>query len=651
MLSDYGSITADSVRAGAADALARAEEIVARIVHPSADRTYATTLAPLDEVAGILAEAFGPTSFMGYVHPDAGVRQSGREAEETTSKWLVELDFRDDLFAAVKAFAETGEAGALKGERRRLLEFTLRDLRRAGHELAPDRRARLKELSNRLVELGVEFERNIAEHEDHLLVTREDLDGLPESYVATLEPGVETGTYRVTMAYPHVIPFMDNARRRDLREELSRKFNSRAVESNRPILEEAIRIRHEIATIFGRPSWAHHRLEDRMAKEPGAVEAFYASLRPTLTARAAEEITVMSRLLEADTGDPLLQSYDWRYYDTRRRVTEYGVDPLEVAAYFPLEQVVDGLFEITGEVFGLTYLEVDAPAWHPDVRTYAIHDRRSGERLAHVHMDLFPREGKYSHAAAFPLVRGHRLPDGSYRRPVSAIVANATKPTADRPSLLLHDEVEMLFHEFGHILHQTLTRAELVRFSGTNTERDFVEAPSQIMEHWVWRPEVLARFARHHETGEPIPPGLVERLTAARRLNIAIATLRQMSFGVLDLALHGEEAELDLERVLIDATAVAMLPLHEGTFFPASFGHLMGGYDAGYYGYLWSEVYGDDMFSRFEEEGVTSPSVGAEYRRIILERGGTVDGADLLREFLGREPDDRAFLRHLGIEG
>jgi thimet oligopeptidase len=650
MFFDYDSVTSESVRTGAAEAIARAEAIVAGAVDPDLPRTFDTTLAPLDAATAVLGDAYGTTGFMGYVHPDAAVREAGRETDESISKWLVELSFRDDLYAAVRAFAETGEAASLTGERRRLLEFTLRDLRHAGHELTPDRRGRLKELTNRLVELGVAFEQNIAEHRDYLVVTLEDLDGLPESYVATLDPGEEPGTYLVTMAYPHVIPFLDNARRRDLREALSRRFNIRAVEANRPILAEAIRIRHEIASLFGVPSWAHHRLEDRMAKQPEAVEAFYRSLRPMLAARAADEVAAMSRLLEADTGDPVLQAYDWRYYDTRLRVTEYGVDPLEVAAYFPLDRVVDGLFEITGDVFGLTYAEVDAPVWHPDVRTYAIHDRRSGDLLAHVHMDLFPREGKFSHAAAFPLVRGRRLPDGGYRRPVSAIVANATKPTADRPSLLLHDEVEMLFHEFGHILHQTLTRAELARFSGTNTERDFVEAPSQIMEHWVWRPEVLERFARHHETGQPIPAGLVERLTAARRLNIALATLRQMSFGVLDLALHGEEAEPDLDRVLRDATSVGMLPFHEGTFFPASFGHLMSGYDAGYYGYLWSEVYGDDMFSRFEEEGVTSPAVGAEYRRLILERGGTADGGDLLRDFLGREPNDRAFLRHLGIE-
>lgn len=649
MLFDYSSVTADGVRTRARRALDRAEEVVGHLVHPSTPCDVEHVLLPLDEVGDLLGLAFGESAFMGYVHPDAEVRAAGKEVEEEISKWAVELTFRDDLYSAVHRFAATGEADRLTGEPARFLEFTLRDLRRAGHELEPQARARLRELTHRLVELGVAFEKNIAEHRDDLVVTAGDLEGLPGWYQESLEPGEEPGTFRVTMAYPHVIPFLENARRRDLREALSFKFNTRAVRENRPILEEAVRIRHEIASLFGAQSWAHHQLEERMAATPEAVEEFYATLRPALTARAQEEIATMAALLEADTGDSELQPYDWRYYDTRLRSADVGVDPFEVAAYFPLERVLDGLFEITGEVFGLEYERIEAPVWHEDVTVHAIRDREGGETIAHVYMDLFPREGKFSHAAAFPLVPGRRLPDGSHRRPVACIVANLTKPQPGRPSLLLHDEVVTVFHEFGHILHQTLTRTELVRFSGTNTERDFVEAPSQIMEHWVWKPEVLARFARHHETGEAIPRELVDRLTEARRLNIALSKLRQMSLGVLDLSLHGTDPHPDLDRVVVDASAVGLLPFHEGTFFPASFGHLLGGYDAGYYGYLWSEVYGDDMFSVFESEGYTNPDVGRRYRELILERGGTRDGMDLLRDFLGREPSNEAFLEKLGI--
>jgi Zn-dependent oligopeptidase len=397
----------------------------------------------------------------------------------------------------------------------------------------------------------------------------------------------------------------------------------------------------------------------KMANDPKVVDAFYAELVPPLTQKAQAEIARMAELLSADTGDAGgVQRWDWRFYDTQLRRTEYGVDMHEVSAYFPLQQVLDGLLAITAEAFGVRYERLDDEhLWHEDVRSFAIADATSGDHIAVAHMDLHPREGKFSHAAAFDLVPGRRQPDGTFRTPVACIVANFTKPTAERPSLLTHDEVLTLFHEFGHILHQTLARAETARFAGTNTEADFVEAPSQIMEHWCWRPEVLARFARHHRTGEEIPAELVEHLVAARDLDVGIDKLRQIQFGILDMGLHGprrddevgDDGERDLDAVLRRAEAIFGFPHQSGTFFPASFGHLLSGYDAGYYGYLWSEVFGDDMFSRFAAEGVTSPVVGGEYRREILEKGGSVDATEMLEHFLGRPPTNEAFLTKLGI--
>lgn len=649
MLFDYTEATAAGVAATVDEALARADTLVTRMVDPATPSTSDTILLTLDDIADLLETTYGQSAFLGYVHPDKEVRDAGNAAEERLQKWDVDLVFRDDFYQAVKRFSATEEAGALTGEQRRLLDFTMRDLRRAGHELAPEVRAEVKELTQRLVELGILFQRNIDEHQDHLIVTRDDLAGLPDSYIEGLEAGEIEGTFKVSMAYPDVVPFLENAKRRDLREQLARKFNSRAVETNSPLLDEAVAIRRRIAALFGQPSWAHHQLEERMAKTPEAVHAFYDSLVHPLTEKGKDEIEVMEQMLKQDGGEGPLQAYDFRYYETQLRKRDYGVDPLEVAAYFPLQQVVEGMLDLTGEVFSLDYRRVDAAPWHPDVITYAIHDRDSGDLIAHFYMDLFPREGKYSHAAAFTLVAGRLLADGSYQKPVSAIVANFTKPGSDRPSLLQHSEVETFFHEFGHILHQTLTRAEMVRFAGSNTERDFVEAPSQIMENWTWRPEVLGRFARHYQTREPIPEDLVGQLTAAKNLNIALNNLRQAQFGLLDMWLHDDSPDKNVEKVLRRSVEVSLFPFHEGTFFPASFGHLLGGYDAGYYGYLWSEVYGDDMWSRFDQEGVTNPEVGLAYRRHILEKGGSVDGMDMLRSFLGRDPNNQAFLAKLGI--
>jgi thimet oligopeptidase len=651
---DFGFSTVDAaaVERGVDLALDEARGVIDEAVAAQEKRAFENTLMPLDLMADIMGKAFTRYVFMGYVHSDKEVRTAAKAAEEKLDSFAVEVIFRDDLNAAVKEYAATDEAEALEGERARQLEFILRDLRRAGHDLPPDVRASVKEKTQRLVELGVRFQSNIDEWEDWLLVDRADLEGLPDSFADSLEVDEETGKLKVTLAYPHLIPFAENAKRRDLREQLLFKFNTQAVDVNRPILEEALRLREEIARDFDVKSWAHHRLEDRMAKNPERVATFYEELIPPLTAQGRKDIALMSELLAADSGDTTVRTWDWRYYDTQQRRTDYGVDPFEVAAYLPLDAVLTGMFDLVQEVFGLDFHEVaDPDVWHPDVRLYAIHDKQSGEELAHFYLDLFPREGKYSHAAEFPLVTSRRLEDGTYQNPVCAMVANFTKPVGDTPSLLQHGEVETLFHEFGHVLHQNLGRTELARFSGTNVETDFVEAPSQIMQNWVWRADVLKKFARHHETGEPIPDALVDQLVAARRLNIAVHQLRQLKYGWLDQTIHAPGAEKDLDAISREASELSLLPIHEGTFDLASFGHLMGGYDAAYYSYMWAEVFGDDMFGRFEEEGVTNPAVGMAYRREVLEKGGSVDADQMLVGFLGREPDNSAFLRKLGITG
>jgi len=644
VLYDYTTVSPTSVSAEVESAIGHAEELLAAVVAPQAARTWASTMAPLDRVAALTTIASGRGPFMARVHPDKAVRDAAQAAEERLSKWVSDLAFRRDLYEAVEEYAATGDAAALEGEDARLLAFARRDFRRAGHALPEEQRAEVHRLRTRLVELGVAFARNIDEYQDGLDLTREDLDGLPEDYISRLSPGTAEGTFRVSLDYPDYYPFMDQAHRADLRRQMQFRFYNQAREQNRPILEEAIGLRHRIAGVFGLPSWADYSMEEKMARRPEAVEQFYAGLIPPLTEKSRAEL---EDLAAAADGGPV-EPWDFRYLHTAIRRERFGIDPSEVAAYFPLERVLDGMLDLTGEVFGLSYRPLEGVAvWHPDVTAYEIADRETGRPLATFYVDLFPREGKFGHAAAFDLVPAHEGPEG-YVRPVTAIAANFTKPGPTQPSLLRHDEVVTLFHEFGHVLHNSLGHTRRARFAGFNTEWDFVEAPSQIMEHWCWTPEVLQRFARHHQTGEPIPADLVRQLAAARDLHVGLLTLRQISFGLLDMAFHGPGEEKDLFAITRETTEVAGFPYHEGTFFPAGFGHLFG-YDAGYYGYLWAKVFGDDMFSRFETEGLTSRVVGGEYRRKVLERGGSVDAAEILRDFLGRDPNQQAFLRHLGI--
>jgi Zn-dependent oligopeptidase len=655
---DFGGVTADGIRKEVARAVKSAEAIAARIADPDAPSTFDDVIAPFDDIIDLIRRTQHHTEFMKQVHPDPEVREAGGEAEEILkrwwqfpeSPWSVELAFRPEIYVAVERFAASEEAAQLTGERARFLETIRSDLRLVGHHLADEDRAALEEMSNRLIVLQSQFSKNIADDETVMLIGEDDLDGLPESYVKSLGRDEESASYVVTMAYPDYVPFMENSGRRDLREKLRFLYANRAVVENRPLLEEAVDLRLRMARLLGFESWADRVLSTRMARSKERVDEMYEGLIPRLSVQGEKEIAKVATLLEQDVGDREVQVWDWNYSDTQIRKTEYGVDPMEVAEYLPLQQVLDGMFELTSEVFGLVYRPVEAPTWHPDVLVYEVTDLDTSDVIGHFYLDLFPRQGKFTHAAVFPGIPGKKLADGSYQTPIAAMVCNFTKPTESTPSLLQHSEVETLFHEFGHVLHDLVAHCELARFSGAYTVWDFVEAPSQIMEHWTWKPEVLTRFARHHETGEPIPAALMEGLVAARQLNDAMWHLRQIQFGLLDQALHGPEEEKDLDAIQLESTAVSLLPHQEGTFHPASFGHLMGGYDAAYYGYIWSEVFGDDMFSRFEDEGITSTQVGRAYRELVIGRGGSVDPDDMLVAFLGRKPNNEAFLRKVGIE-
>jgi len=652
---DYTTGTAESVAAEADAALAKANELVDRAVAPTDDPSFAGTLGLLELAGAEIARGYGRSAFMAHVHPQDVVRDAGQAAEEAMNKWRVAILFRDDVHRAVSAFAATLEAQALDGERRRLLEHWQRDLRRAGHELAPTERAELQALRSRLVELEVAFQRNINEYKDWIEVDREGLAGLPDDYVARLRPGDAPGTYRVTLDSPELLPFMEGAHDRALREELFRKSWNQAAVQNRPLFSEAVDVRRRIAALLGHATWADYAMEIRMAGGPERVRDFYAELVPPLEAAARQDIAELTELARADDLSGGLQAWDWLYYDARLSRERYRVNKDEIREYLPLDAVIEGLFALTGEVFGLDYRRVeDARAWHPSVQLYEILDRATGELLARFYTDFFPRDGKYGHAAAFPIVIAHERLDGSRAVPVNAIVSNFAPASGDRPSLLSHGphgEIETLWHEFGHILHMSLSQARYTRFSGAETEWDFVEAPSQIMEHWVWQPSVLDRFARHFRTAEPIPRDLVERMEQARWINVGLRAARQVFFGTMDLAIHAVEGSPDLDAAIRDSYAVTQLPYPEGTFMLGGFGHLMGGYDAGYYGYLWAEVIGDDMWSRFAAEGITSSEVGMAYRRAVLEPNGAKSGDDLVASFLGRPASKESYLALRGMEG
>lgn len=655
-LADWSALRPDTLAETCRQAIARCDEAIERIVAiPAEQRTFANTMLALEEAAEHVGLASGAYAFMAYVSADDALRETARELDQELDKYSVALSFREDLYEAVRAFAATDEARALSGEARRLLDFELRDYRRNGFELAPAGRARVREILDSLVELDVQFRNEIDDWDDGLTLAREQLAGLPDSYIERLTTVAEDGAtrYRVSLDYPELYPFIANARDEGLRRELFLKDQRKGGSENVERLERAIALRDEAAKLLGYDSWAAYRVETRMAKERSSVEAFLADLRQKVGKKADRDFQGLREAKRAETGRDDLNQWDWRYYHNQLLRTRYAVDEFEVANYFPLDACLEGLFAVTQSLLGVRYEPAPAaPRWHADVQAFDIYEADAApgsEPFARFYMDLFPRPNKYGHAAAFTMRRGRRRADGSYQRPVSAIVANFTKPSSSQPSLLRHTEVVTLFHEFGHILHQTLTRAQRSRFSGTATERDFVEAPSQMLEHWCWEPEVLGSFARHHETGAPLPAALLEAMIAAKNLDSGVITLRQLYFASLDFAYHAPGFPGDSTAVARDLHPITGFPFPAGTHFQSGFGHLFG-YDAGYYGYLWSHVFGDDMYTRFEATSPLDRVIGAHYRRTILERGGSVDGDQLVRDFLGREPSSDAFLRGLGLE-
>jgi thimet oligopeptidase len=437
---------------------------------------------------------------------------------------------------------------------------------------------------------------------------------------------------------------------------LEEKFDDRAAGPNLPIFKEALDLRLKAARLLGYRSHADYAIEPNMAKDPKTVDAFLARLRGKLKPLGEEELEVLrafKRAMEGRASDGIVHAWDWRYYDSLLNKTKYQVDQERVREYFPADLVVTQLLDVYQRMLSVKFREIpDGARWHPDVKLYEITDASGGAPIGYFYMDLFPREGKYSHAAAFNLITERVQADGSIRRPVSAIVANLDKPSADRPSLLDHEEVETIFHEFGHIMHQTLTKAKYGRFSGSNVARDFVEAPSQMLENWVWDAEVLASLSGHYKDhSKKLPKDLLDKMIAAKNADVALINLRQLLFGTIDMEYHSANPPSDTTKAYGRVMGeVSLIPMTPGTHPEAGFGHLMGGYDAGYYGYLWSKVYAQDMYSVFKAEGLLNPEIGRRYRTEILEKGSSRDEMESLKAFLGREPNEDAFLETIGLK-
>ncbi len=613
-------------------------------------RTYENTMVEFDNLYDELSIRYSIVYLMGSTHPDSATRETAIKVRNDFAQLFNELTLNEDLYKAVKSYSLTEEAISLDGPKKKFLEEAIIDFERNGFALGVEQRETLKGLLNELSSIGNEFNTNIANYEDFLILDESEMEGLSDDFKNSHRQ--DNRTYKVGLSYPDYRPFMKNATSSQARKKLFYKYNNRAADTNLGVLNNLLVKREEMANLLGYETFGEYQTETRMAKNPKTVWEFESKLTTSLRPKAEkdyQELLDFQKSLGFDKDK--VDSWDASYLSEELLSKNYGVDEEEVRQYFPMKNVKEGLFSITQKLFGVTYQKVENPSvWHPDVELYEVMD--NGKLIGRFYLDLFPRPNKYNHAACFPLVSS-KATDNGYQVPVATLVCNFTEPTNDKPSLMTHSEVNTFFHEFGHVLHNMLSRTTLGYQAGTSVARDFVEAPSQIFENWVWNYESLSLFARHYKTGELLPRPLFDKMLATKNVLSGIQNLQQVFYGSYDMTLHdrfdplGEKTTTDVLKELQNSiTLYEYLP---GTHFQAAFGHL-NGYEASYYGYMWSDVYAQDMFSRFEKEGILNPEVGKDYREIILASGSEVDEMEMLRNFLGREPNDEAFVNSLGLE-
>eukprot|EP00127_Corallochytrium_limacisporum_P006508 Clim_evm39s229 gene=Clim_evmTU39s229 len=628
--------------------------------------------ADWDNTMGLLASVYrrwstGSSSleFPAHVSTDAKLREASNESDKKMSAFAVEMSMRRDVYQALKAYKDRLDANdpnvtkPADPESERLLAKTMKDMERNGLHLDEETSRKVQEIKQKMSQMSITFSNNLNEENTKLDFSIEELKGCHDDFLTSLQKN-DDGRLVVTLKYPHYFPIMKSCSVASTRQKIEQHFNSRCKGPNTEILETLVKLRHEVANLLGYETHAAYIIADRMAKSPEAVSNFLQDLNQKLAVRGQEELDDLKQLKSKEceaTGtsyDGVINAWDFRYYMTMLMKERYDIDHNAIQQYFPLQHVTDEMLKIYQELLSLEFHKVENPgevAYNPEVPVFAVYDSASGDFMGHFYLDLHPREGKYGHAACFGLQPGCEIEgDGGRQSSVAGMVANFTKPTEGKPSLLTHDEVVTYFHEFGHVMHQICSKAKYAKFAGTSVERDFVELPSQMLENWCWESDALQRMSSHWESKEPLPNDTISKLIKAKNANAALLTKRQIVLATFDQTIHRKpEAETAaiLAQLNLDILGVPMTP---DTNMAASFGHLAGGYDAQYYGYLWSEVFADDVyFTCFKTKGIFNKDQGMGYRTEILSRGGSRDGMDMLRTFLGRDPNNEAFLRSKGL--
>jgi len=649
--------TPKAVETSMKDAIAKANKALDQIGAQDLGKvTFKSTVVALDDLAYQAGIAANKAAIIKETNPNPAMRSAAENAVKAFQEWAVGIDYREDVYKAIKAFADTHPK--LSGEDEKLLNETLRDYRRAGLDLSPDQRKEVEQLRKELSKLGTDFDTNIVKANAPVMFTKADLDGLPDSFFAS--PGIRTGDDAYTVMANVTWQFNtveENAKSEATRKQLYVVRETLAKDANVPILNQMLALRNKIALRLGYKSWDDFQTEIKMAKTGASAGKYINDLVAGIQPKFDSEVAELQKLKAADTNDPntKLEVWDWRYYSNQRNKQKYSVDKEALRAYFPFQKVLDGMFRIYQSIFGLKFEKITAPyKWIDDLQLYLVTDSATGEPLGMFYLDMFPREGKFNHFAQFEIIGGKLLSDGKYQRPTVALLCNFPPATVDKPSLLTHTDVETLFHEFGHALHSIVTRAKYGRFSGTHVPGDFVEAPSQMLQNWVWDKRVLDTFAAdYRDPSKKIPAEIIKKMNDTKLANAGVFYRRQFAFASLDLALHDQHPEDDsYDSVAISNPILekVFLPIDPSTTFVAYFGHL-NGYDAGYYGYAWADAIAADMATVFEnaKDGYLDKQAGLRLRREIYEPGDSRDVNISIEKFLGRKQSIQPFLKKIGI--
>lgn len=623
---------------------------------PASLRTFENTIYALEQSGAVFSRAISPIDFLMSVSPKKEIREAAKKAMDFLHKKIIDIEYDEKIYRAVQEYSLIPrKKGELDGSSELLLKDILLGYKRMGFDLSKEKRTILKKKMKELGKLDTDFTKEISDWKDHITLSLSQTKGLPEHFVEGLKKD-KKGNFLVSLEYPELGPFMEYSEIASKRKELSDKNLQRGGKKNTERLQKILKLRGAMAKILGYKNYIAYSSEVKMAKSESTVFSFIEGLIAKVRPIAALDIEQLHREKQAYENNPRAKAepYDIPFLSGRIKRRDLNIDTEKAREYFPVSRVISGTFSIYEKLFSVKFKPITGiPLWEKNVSLYGVYSLKK-EIIGYFALDLYPREGKYSHMAVFPLFPGSDVPQAGkqplYNSPFASMIGNFNPPTKKRPSLLSHGEVETFFHEFGHLMHDVLTEAQYASQSGTSVATDFVEVPSQMFENWTWNEKILSTLSGHYENPKKkLPKEMLEGLMKLKKFQQGYWSIRQLIFALYDLKLHEGKNVGDIHalyRTLVKKyTGFEVAPT---ALFASGWGHLVG-YAASYYSYMWSLVYAQDLFTRFEKEGVLNARTGMEFRTAVLSQGGSTEEMNLIKEFLGREPNNKAFLKELGI--